>query len=269
MRHENICHFIPYSRDKDQLSTINFVLETKPQIFTALKTEALYKMYFVCTGQGFLHTLGRITPLSAGDIFFTFPAEAFAIASDEGFEYMYISFLGARGNMILEQLKISRTNCIFHGFSALKSFWQNAIEVQSELPDLTSESVLLYTFSYLGQSKLASEQKSLLKGHAWAQIKKYIDDHFTDSALCLKFLGEELGYNPKYISSVFKKHTGLGVVEYLNTTRIQHGCTLIAQGFTSIGDISTQSGFSDPQYFSRVFKKIMGVTPAQYIQTSK
>lgn len=264
---ENICHFIPYDTDHDQLSTINFVLENKPQNFTSLKTEAVYKMYFVCAGQGFLHTLGKITPLTAGDIFFTFPAEAFAIESTDDFSYMYISFLGSRANRIMEKLKISRHNCIFHGHAALKSFWQNAIEMQSPMADLTSESVLLYTFSYLG--KADTEQTSLLKGHAWAQIKKYLDEHFTDHDLCLKSLGETLGYNAKYISSVFRKRTGFGVVEYLQSLRIQHGCTLISQGFTSISDISLQSGFSDPQYFSKVFKKIMGLTPAQYIRQQK
>ena len=101
------------------------------------------------------------------------------------------------------------------------------------------------------------------------EIKKYLDDHFPEHDLNLQTLGNALGYNPKYISTVFKQHIGMGVSEYLNSLRIQHGCTLIAQGFTSIGDISTQSGFHDPQYFSKVFKNHMGLTPGQYIKQQK
>ena len=267
MKKQNICHFIPIDTDHGQLDAINFVRETTPQRLSSLKTEAVYKMYLVCAGQGLLHTLGKITPLGAGDLFFTFPAEAFAIESKEGFEYMYVTFLGSRGNMLLEKLKIHRHNAVFHGYSSLKSFWQNAIEMSTSLSDLTAESVLLFTFAQLAQ--MEHEQKSLQKGQAWAQIKKYLDDHFTATGLCLQTMGEALGYHPKYMSSVFKQHIGMGISEYLNSLRIQHGCTMIAQGFTSIGDISAQSGFSDPQYFSKVFKKQMGLTPGQYIKQQK
>ena len=148
--------------DQGRLDTINFVLETMPQQATGLKTEALYKIHFVAAGKGRLHTLGKITPLRAGDIFFTFPAEAFAIESEEGFSYLYVSFLGSGGYRLLEQLHIDRHNAVFHGCSSLKSFWQNAIEMQSPFPELTSKSVLLYTFAYLAQ--LRQEQKSLQKG---------------------------------------------------------------------------------------------------------
>ena len=264
---KNICHFIPCDTDNRQLRTINFVLETQPQAFTGLKTEAVYKMYFVCAGHGVLHTLGKRSPLSPGDIFFTFPAEAFAIESEDSFAYMYISFLGSRGNQIMQTLSIDRHNCIFCGHSSLKSFWQNAIEMNSPLTDLASESVLLFTFSYLANAETV--QKSLGKGQAWAKIKKYLDEHFTQRELSLASIGKALGYSEKYVSAVFHRHTGQSIVAYLHALRIQHGCTLIAQGFTSISDISLQSGFSDPQYFSKVFKKIIGVTPAQYIREQK
>ena len=36
-------------------------------------------MHLVTSGTGALHTLGKVTPLEAGDIFFTFPAEAYGI----------------------------------------------------------------------------------------------------------------------------------------------------------------------------------------------
>ena len=267
MAKKNICHFIPLDTDHGQLDTINFVLETTPQHIGALKTEALYKMHLVSAGTGALHTLGKVTPLEAGDIFFTFPAEAYGIESKSHFEYMYISFLGSRGNKLLDTLNVHRGNAVFHGHAGLKSFWQNAIEMTTPFSNLTSEGVLLFSFASLAQTE--SEQRSLQKGQAWAQIKKHLDDHFTDHDLNLQSLGNALGYNPKYISTVFKQHIGMGVSEYLNSLRIQHGCTLISQGFTSISDISTQSGFHDPQYFSKVFKQQMGLTPGQYIKQQK
>ncbi|MBP3633897.1 MAG: helix-turn-helix transcriptional regulator [Oscillospiraceae bacterium] len=267
MPRENICHFIPQEKQPDDLCVINFVLETTQQVFSALKTEAVYKMHYFSTGHGFLHTPGKIIPVSMGDIFFSFPGEAFALETTAQSEYFYISFLGARGSKIMQQLGIDRNNCISRSHGGLKTFWQNSAEMITPLSGLVAESVLLFTFSHLAATE--REHRGLQKGQPWAQAKKYLDDHFTDHRLCLRTMGEHLGYHPKYLSAVFKQHVGMGVAEYLNSLRIQHGCNLMAQGFTSIGDISAQSGFSDAQYFSKVFKKVIGVTPGQYIKEHK
>ena len=71
---QNICHFIPFHKDYNSIHTINFVLETEHQSHDSLKTETVYKMHYVCSGHGLLHTTGKIMPLKEGVIFFTFPA---------------------------------------------------------------------------------------------------------------------------------------------------------------------------------------------------
>ncbi len=82
----------------------------------------------------------------------------------------------------------------------------------------------------------------------------------------LETISQQLSYNRKYISAVFKKHMGVGVSEYVNTVRIQNACTFLRQGYTCVGDIAWRCGFSDAQYFSRVFQEKMGVTPTQFMR---
>lgn len=264
MNTENICRFIPDSSENEKLHVINFVLETKEKKFNGLTSSSIYQMYYVKNGEGILHTSQGKHKLCAGDIFFTFPSSPFAIESVSDFEYMYISYLGARGNKICESLKISRHNCVFNGFDEAESFWTSALLVPKEAADLRVESILLYTFSLLAErflpqaNEVSSDDTALL-------IKKYIDDNLPDFDLSLEKIGEELSYNPKYISTVFKKKMGLGVSEYIATVRIQHACTLMEQGFTSIKDISSMCGFKDSLYFSKVFKKKMGHSPKEHI----
>lgn len=260
---QNICHFIPFYQDIHSIHTINFVLETQPQQYNRLKIESVYKMYFVCGGQGYIHTTGKKTPLKKGDIFFTFPASSFAIESAENFTYMYISFVGIRGNMILENFNISSNNFIFHNCDEVYDFWQKALLANTNTMDLMSESVLLYTFSYLG-NKLLPPKKEAKQNHSFELIKKYVDEHFSEHHFSLEDICKNLSYNKKYISYLFKKHMGMGIIDYLNTIRIQNACTMMEQGFTSINDIADRCGYSDSQYFSKVFKNKMGITPTQH-----
>lgn len=261
----NICYFVPYHKDYQSIHTINFVLETKPQKNHSFKSESTYKVYYVCEGSGYLHTVGMVQHLSKGDVFFTFPGNPFFIESESDFSYMYISFLGARANMIMEKLKISASCFYFSDCNDIYDFWKNAFNINPELTDLISESVLLYTFSFIGNRILEFDEKQHKTGNAFLNIKKYIDDNFTDSALSLTLISSHLKYNPKYISGLFKRKMGIGIVEYINTIRIQNACTLVNQGFTCVNEIASLSGYKDALYFSKVFKKKMGESPREYI----
>ena len=107
MENQNICLFVPYHKDYQSIHTVHFVLETEPQTAKAFRTEALYKVHLVRTGSGLLHTVGTVQPLSAGDVFFTFAGMPYRLESGADFSYLYISFLGARANQIMEKLGIS------------------------------------------------------------------------------------------------------------------------------------------------------------------
>lgn len=266
---DNICHFIPYHEDYHSIHTINFVFETKPQIFSSLKSESVYKMHYVVSGNGFVHTRGKTQSICAGDVFFTFPSEPFCIESCDDFSYMYISFIGSRANMIMEKLKISPSKFLFKECSRLCDFWKNGLDTNTELTDLISESILLYSFSFLGSRTISFDNKNKSNSNAAMLIKKYIDDNFRNMEISLDSISKELLYNKKYISTIFKKNFGIGVVEYLNTIRIQYSCSLFEQGFTSVSDISLCCGYADPQYFSKVFKRKMGMYPKAYIQANK
>ena len=263
---KNICHFTPYHKDYHSIHTINLVLETKPQPYSSLKSQSVYKIHYVCSGKGNLHTAGKTQLLSQGDVFFTFPDIPYCIESVEDFSYMYISFLGSRANMIMDSLKISQHNFFFTGCQEVYEFWKHGLGANSEITDLIAESILLYSFYFLGNNIIPLDAKNNLKENTALMIKKYIDDNFSLSKLSLEMISSELSYSPKYISSVFKKSFNVGITEYLNTIRIQNACTLMRQGFTSISDVSNQCGYADSQYFSKVFRRKIGVSPKTYIK---
>ena len=266
---QNICKFIPQHKDDHSIHTVNLVLETKRQSFTSLQSSSVYKIHLVTNGTGRIHIAGNVLALNKGDVFFTFPGTPYCIESLESFHYMYISFLGTRANMILDKLQISPQNFLFPGCEEIRDFWENGLATIKETADLIAESILLYSFYYLGNKIIPLESEDTSnQNNAFLIIKKYIDDNFFQHKLSLETISAELSYSPKYISTVFKKWFKVGITEYLNTIRIQNACTLISQGYTNVSDIANRCGYVDAQYFSKVFKKRIGVSPKIYIKNT-
>ena len=263
METKNICRFIPDGNENERLHIINLVLETKP---TPLKTDSVYKMYYVKSGDGFLHVGGGKHFICEGDIFFTFPAYPFAIESSNNLEYMYVSYLGTRACKIYEGLGISKYNFLFKNYPEAKAFWLDSLSVKNEAAAFRAESLTIYIFSLIAERVLAKDQ-SKNTDDAVLHIKKYIDDNISDTELSLIKISDALSYNSKYVSSLFKKKMSIGISEYIATVRIQHSCTLMEQGFTSIKDIALMCGFKDALYFSKVFKQHVNITPSQYQKT--
>lgn len=263
----NICKFIPNSSaNEENINILNFVYERKKQTFKTIHCEAVYKMHFVTKGCGKININGIIYELEENDVFLTFPSVRYAIESDDDFEYIYISFLGMRANRIMDKLNITKKNFLFKGCDDLSLIWKNSIFDDISVLSWRCEGILLYTFSNIVQ--LTSEQnqeytESVLK------IKKYIDENFTDTNLSLDKISRIYTYNKKYISSSFKKKMGVGIVQYISELRIQHACSLIERGVTSVKDISFLSGYNEPLYFSKIFKSKIGISPKEYIASAK
>lgn len=221
-------------------------------------------MYFVRSGEGFLHMETKRYPLKQGDVFFTFPGEPFGIESGEGFTYYYITFIGLRGNQLLEICQVKSQNPVFHDGDPVAEIWKFGMQSASELSSVSSEAVLLYTFLFWG-NQLYLHDESQKTNDVVAKMKKYVEDHYFESDFSLEQLSRELSYNAKYLSHVFKKRMNIGIIEYLNEVRIKNARMMIAQGFTSISDIASQCGYSDAQYFSKLFKRKTGNSPKYYM----
>ena len=269
MAEQNVCRFVPREINDHSIHTVHFVLETKEQVYTGLRLKSLYTVYLVTQGEGKLHTRGEVLQLCRGDVFFSFPAEPFAIESTKDFQYMYISFLGARGNRIMDKLSISSKTPLYQNCQELEAVWTQGLDSPAELSDIASEAVLLHTFAYLGRRLPEFSANDKGRTDLISMIQKYVDEHFSDPDFSLERLGSDLKYNKKYLSTVFKRHVGVGIVEYLHTVRIQHACTMLKQGFTSVSDVALRCGYPDAQYFSKVFKRRMSISPREYMASIK
>ncbi|MDO5520321.1 MAG: AraC family transcriptional regulator [bacterium] len=82
--------------------------------------------------------------------------------------------------------------------------------------------------------------------------------------LTIKEIADEMGYNANYLSTIFKKSTGMTIVQYINITRINVAKSMIINYGSSVKEVAYACGFVDDKYFMKVFKKLEGMTPSQY-----
>lgn len=83
--------------------------------------------------------------------------------------------------------------------------------------------------------------------------------------LTVQSLSQMFGYNPTYLSGLFKKYTGYPLSNYINRTRIAVSKNLLTNDISlKVRTIGKLCGFQDEKLFMKVFKKTEGITPSQY-----
>ena len=264
---ENICRFVPGNPIPDVIRTLHFVYETNHVGEGQLLTSAYAKACLVTEGTATVQSGMVRKEVRRGDLFFILPAVPYLIEGDGDFCYLYISYIGLRGSVLAERLNITAQNFCFPDFSSLEPLWWQGIAAGTEFSDLVSESVLLRTLAAVGERTAENREKRPLAGaENFLQVKRYLEEHFSDPALSLERLAVEFSYNKKYLSASFKKYFKLGVTEYLHVLRINQACTLMEEGYRGIGDIALLCGFRDALYFSKVFRRHMRVSPKEYLK---
>ena len=90
-----------------------------------------------------------------------------------------------------------------------------------------------------------------------------IDSDLT-ADLTLHRQAEMLNVNASYLSTLFKKETGMTLTEYVTKKRIDHAAFLLTSTNLQIQTIAQHCGIFDVNYFTKIFKKIKGKTPKEY-----
>ncbi len=90
---------------------------------------------------------------------------------------------------------------------------------------------------------------------------RYISEHYTDEALSLQSVAQNLGITRIHLSRVLNQRHGDGFSGIVNSLRIQYAKRLIEQSSLSLSEIAYQSGFGSIRNFNRIFQKTFGCSP--------
>lgn len=101
------------------------------------------------------------------------------------------------------------------------------------------------------------------------KVKGYIDDCFDREELSLEEITSQVHLSANYVSTLFKRYSGMNISDYIIKVRMEHAARFLADTNFKIYEIAEQIGYTNPQYFSVLFKKYYKMTPKEYRNKNK
>lgn len=132
-----------------------------------------------------------------------------------------------------------------------------SIFATSNIPELSNKLVQIFEniISYFS-CEVNVKNKDLL-----FRALNYIRNNY--NTVCLDDVAAEVGFNPTYLSKIFKEELGVNYCQYVNKIRIEKSKELLKAGLP-LSEIAQRIGFNDQSYFTRVFGKYEGVSPRKW-----
>lgn len=97
-----------------------------------------------------------------------------------------------------------------------------------------------------------------------SQITEYIHTQASNPNLSATMICDRFRISPSYLSHMFKRRTGIKLVDYIHKTRINQAKALLESSNKTIAEISQEVGYSSSASFSTTFKRYESTTPREY-----
>ncbi len=157
---------------------------------------------------------------------------------------------------ILEKLESKAHFAVYASFfESMKAYGENG----------ESTAVLGKVFAFLTEilseymmDSGGDEQHSIV-----SEIKKYIALN-PDKALTVREIASTLYLSPKYIGNVFKKKTGMSILQYQKSKKMERALSYLKSGKYAVGEVAALLGFENAAYFSGTFKEYYGLSPVNF-----
>jgi AraC-like DNA-binding protein len=88
--------------------------------------------------------------------------------------------------------------------------------------------------------------------------------HALDRDISVERIASQMGYNKDYLSRMFKRRFGLGLLNYIHRIKLESAKQLLGSTKLHVKEIAVQVGIDDDKRFVKWFKRLAGVTPTAY-----
>lgn len=111
--------------------------------------------------------------------------------------------------------------------------------------------------------KMAELPKKQVYSIQVCRAVEYVCRHL-NRRLTAENIAEKLGINRCYLSTIFKRETGIALSEFIRREKLSAAGNMLKFSDYSCAEISEYFGFASQSHFISCFKEVMGVTPKEY-----
>lgn len=241
-----------------------------------------FEIYFFISGNVNYFIEKNIYPLSYGDLFVINNSEIHkaSLLSDEAYDRIVVTFdpiivqsfnsdnvnlldcfvnraLGEQNKIILNKIQIEEISGIFNKL-------EKTNKDRSDSSKLAKLICLIELLIFLNNAFTKAETNKINTTlyEKLSPILEFIDENVAGD-LSLQALENKFFVNKNYLSSLFKKTTGINIHEYIVLKRISKAKAMLAEGY-NITETCQLAGFNDYSHFIRSFKSHVNTSPGQY-----
>ena len=100
-------------------------------------------------------------------------------------------------------------------------------------------------------------------------ILKLLESMYGEPDLTVYKIAKKVGRPEKYITQLFKEHTGETIAEQLEKIRIRKATEFLMQNELTIEEIAERVGYNSAHSFRRAFKRVSGTSPSHFRTTTE
>lgn len=202
-------------------------------------------IHYVVSGKGTLCSRGGTHPVSAGQAFLILPGEVTTYTADrlDPWHYRWIGFDGSLANQFSTLPPV---------FSASGDLFRQLMDA-SDMQEYRLAGILFQLYSQLFSQSSPENQ------HV-RRVKDYIRASYM-SPIRVEEIARQLNLDRRYLSRLFKEHTGKSIQQYLIDVRLSEAEQHLLQG-VRVQEAATLCGYPDVSNFTKLFKKHRKKAPA-------
>ena len=226
-------------------------------------------IHYILDGKGIFKTDAQTWHLHERQGFLIEPETQTFYQADakEPWTYCWIGFEGSMAPMLVEELGLGEGRSAFccDQKEELVKIFDMIFENRraSEQNDLILESMLFMFFAVLMKSLSIPAGEQAENNEYIRGAINYIRKNYYLPIQISEIAGY-LGINRSYLSTLFRKETGMSPREYLSVFRLSKASEMLGISDSSIELIANSCGYEDAVVFSKAFKNKYGLSPMQY-----
>lgn len=279
--------FVLYSERGDCIMNIEFEnmdefsididKPSKPYCMPIKHYHNCYEIYIILSGSRIMAIDDESFCGESGDVFLISPGK---IHHTSGMKYeravIYFSekFIN---DYFSENFKSVLLDCFKTNGIKMQYFIKNIEDVCDEFAQLIKSNkkaeiavklagLLLMLINNMNKPVENREEKNV--GYMVADIVDFIGENYS----WLENIGEiaeKFFISREYLCKIFKKQTGVTVISYLNTLKLEKAQQLLTSSNKRISEIVALCGYSSSTYFGKLFAEKYGMSPREYRKSFK